>query len=60
MSVDQILRHITFRLGVLVQLGRRIQAILDPSFGERPVVCVARTRIHVRRTGSSWSSCVIC
>ena len=40
MLVDQMLRSITDRMGVLIHLGRYFQALCYPSFGKLPVVYV--------------------
>ena len=43
MPVDQKLRSITSQMGVLIHLGRYLQALFYPSSGKLPILRMART-----------------
>jgi hypothetical protein len=47
MPVDQWLRSVTSRMGVLIYLGRYFQTLLRASFGKHSIVSIVRTRIQV-------------
>ena len=42
-----MLRGITARMGLLVNLGRYFQALFYASFGKLPIVFVVRARVRV-------------